>query len=238
MQDVFLMIWRHPERYPSTGDSLAGFLTVVARNRSIDVIRRRRHSEPIEDFSLRCSFDLAHHAEQNLMFQKVQVASMRLSPQQRKMIDLAFLREMTHAEISAATGCPLGTVKSRIRSALLSLRVGIQAGYPANRQPTRSGLVSRMRQHVGNTGTTSRLDLEAAKTRLRELDARRSSASSGELPRLELSILEQHRILIELEISLSMTVSVRLLRFQGVRLLLLLFDRPPSGGLFVHRLLF
>jgi len=131
LQDVFLMIWHHPRRYLIDGDSLAGFLTVGARNRSIDVLRRRRPTDPVEDYLLASPFDLAHYAEQNLLHEKVRTFADVLSWESRRLLDMAFLEEMSHSEISAATGFPLGTVKSRIRSALLTLRLNLQTNRQA-----------------------------------------------------------------------------------------------------------
>jgi len=54
-----------------------------------------------------------------------------LSWESRRLLDMAFLEEMSHSEISAATGFPLGTVKSRIRSALLTLRLNLQTNRQA-----------------------------------------------------------------------------------------------------------
>ena len=95
---------------------------MVARNRSIDTLRRRRPSDPVEEMSLASSFNLAEEAERNAMMEKARAAIVHLPPEQRKTLEMAFFEGMTHTEIAERTGDPLGTVKTRIRSALLTLR--------------------------------------------------------------------------------------------------------------------
>ena len=64
LQDVFLGLWRRPETFVSTRGSLGGWLAVVARNRSIDALRRKRPSEQIEEVYLASPFNLADEAEE------------------------------------------------------------------------------------------------------------------------------------------------------------------------------
>jgi RNA polymerase sigma-70 factor (ECF subfamily) len=127
LQDVFLGIWRRPESFVSTRGSLGGWLAVVARNRSIDMLRRKRPSEQIEEVYLASPFNLANEAERNTMMQKARAVILRLPPEQRKTMEMAFFDGLTHSEIAEITGDPLGTVKTRIRTALLSLRKELEA---------------------------------------------------------------------------------------------------------------
>jgi RNA polymerase sigma-70 factor (ECF subfamily) len=64
--------------------------------------------------------------ERNSMMEKVRTALKDLPQEQQKTLELAFFEGLSHSEIAAKTGDALGTVKTRIRSALISLRKGIQ----------------------------------------------------------------------------------------------------------------
>jgi RNA polymerase sigma-70 factor (ECF subfamily) len=127
MQEIFMQIWRNPNSFVSARGSLGGWLSVVSRNRSIDTLRRKRPSEQVEEMNLASSCNLADEAERNLMMEKARVSIALLPYEQRKTLEMAFFDGLTHAEIAEMTGDPLGTVKTRIRSALLTLRKGFQA---------------------------------------------------------------------------------------------------------------
>jgi RNA polymerase sigma-70 factor, ECF subfamily len=127
LQYVFLGLLRHPENFISNRGSLGGWLAVVARNRSIDTLRRKRPSEQVENVYLASSFDLASEAERNVMMQRARAVILRLPLEQRKTLEMAYFDGLTHSEIAEITGDPLGTVKTRIRSALLSLRKELEA---------------------------------------------------------------------------------------------------------------
>jgi RNA polymerase sigma-70 factor, ECF subfamily len=122
MQEIFVQVWKNPGAFVSGRGSLGGWLVVVARNRSIDVIRRRRPSEPVELFALPSSTNLAQEAERNSLLEKVRGAMHSLPDEQKKSIELAFFDGLTHSEIAEQTGDPLGTVKTRIRLALITIR--------------------------------------------------------------------------------------------------------------------
>ena len=127
LQDVFLGLWRRPETFISARGSLGGWLAVVARNRSIDTLRRRRPSEQVEEVYLASPFNLADEAERNTLMQRARTIIMHLPLEQRKTLEMAYFDGLTHSEIAEITGDPLGTVKTRIRNALLSLRREMEA---------------------------------------------------------------------------------------------------------------
>jgi len=122
LQDVFLGLWRRPETFVSARGSLGGWLAVVARNRAIDTLRRKRPSEQVEEVYLASPFNLADEAERNTMMQRARAIILHLPLEQRKTLEMAYFDGLTHSEIAEITGDPLGTVKTRIRTALLSLR--------------------------------------------------------------------------------------------------------------------
>src|SRR5258708_16255060 len=65
LQEVFMQIWRNPNGFIATRGSLGGWLTVVARNRSIDALRRKRPSEQMDDMALASNYNLGDEAERN-----------------------------------------------------------------------------------------------------------------------------------------------------------------------------
>lgn len=127
MQEVFIRVWENPKAFISGGGSLAGWLAVVTRNRAVDVLRRRRPSDPVNDVVLPTNTNLASEAERNIMMQKVQHVLENLPEDQRRSLELAFFEGLSHSEIAERTGTPLGTVKTRIRSALINLREAVTA---------------------------------------------------------------------------------------------------------------
>jgi RNA polymerase sigma-70 factor (ECF subfamily) len=123
-QDVFLAAWRTAGRFDPDRGSLGGWLIGIARNKSIDAIRRnQRASEGIakaaavapRESSTAGADDLA----QRLLFAD---ALGRLRPEVREVVELAFYSDLTHEQIAERTGRPLGTVKSQIRRSLAGLR--------------------------------------------------------------------------------------------------------------------
>ncbi len=122
LQEIFMQVWRSPGSFLETKGSLGGWLAVVARNRSIDALRRRRPTDSVEEISLASPFNLADEAERNNMMERARSVILQLPAEQRKTLEMAFFDGLTHTEIAALTGDPLGTVKTRIRSALLTLR--------------------------------------------------------------------------------------------------------------------
>jgi len=127
LQDIFIHIWYSSERLKVAEGTFSRWLAVVARNRAIDVLRRRRPADTLEALILASSYNLAKHAEQNLMCEKAGVLIAELPGEQRKVLEMAFFEGMSHSEIAAMTGRPLGTIKSSIRNGLSTLRKRLQA---------------------------------------------------------------------------------------------------------------
>src|SRR6201993_273603 len=128
MQEIFVQVWKNPRAFESGKGSLAGWLAVVARNRSIDVIRRRRPAEPVELFALPAATNLARETERDSLLGKIRGVMGSLPDEQRRPLELAFFEGLSHSEIAEKTGDPLGTVKTRIRLALITLRKAMQGG--------------------------------------------------------------------------------------------------------------
>lgn len=127
LQEVFMQIWRSPDGFVATRGSLGGWLAVVSRNRSIDALRRKRPTECVDEISLASNYNLANEAERELMVERARGVIHQLPSEQRKTLEMAFFDGLTHSEIAEMTGDPLGTVKTRIRSGLSTLRKAFTA---------------------------------------------------------------------------------------------------------------
>ncbi len=126
LQETFMHIWRKPESFLASRGSLGPWLAVVARNRAIDSLRRRKPSDEIAEMTLASPLNLAEESERSLMMERARGVIANLPAEQRRVIEMAFFDGLTHTEIAELTGDPLGTVKTRIRTALLVLRKAMQ----------------------------------------------------------------------------------------------------------------
>jgi len=122
LQEVFLQLWRNPQSFDADRGRLAPWLAVIARNRAIDLLRKRPFEEDISELPIAASFNLEDDSARRLAVEKIRGVLTRLPQEQRRMLEMAFFEGMTHTEIAGKTGEPLGTVKTRIRSGLLTLR--------------------------------------------------------------------------------------------------------------------
>ena len=124
LQDIFFQLWRTASRFDAERGSLAGWLTVIARNRAISRLRRRNpaEGEELRDDLVALPFDLESAASQNQMIGRVKAAMSKLPKEQRDAMELAYFEGLTQSEIASRTGDPLGTVKSRLRSAVETLK--------------------------------------------------------------------------------------------------------------------
>jgi RNA polymerase sigma-70 factor (ECF subfamily) len=127
MQDIFFQIWRNSDSFVQGRGSLGAWLVVVARNRSIDLLRRRKPADSVDEVILASPGNLASEVEHHAMMEKVQKVLKDLPAEQQRSMELAFFEGLSHSEIAEKTGDPLGTVKTRIRLALISLRKAFQA---------------------------------------------------------------------------------------------------------------
>jgi RNA polymerase sigma-70 factor (ECF subfamily) len=122
LQEVFMQLWRNPGGFDSSRGNLAAWLAVISRNRAIDAIRKRRPDTDIDDVIVSVEPDLAGDAERARAMEKVRGALGAMPPAQRSALEMAYFEGLTHTEIAAKTGEPLGTIKTRIRAGLLALR--------------------------------------------------------------------------------------------------------------------
>ena len=122
LQEVFMRLWRSPDTFDATRGSLPGWLAVITRNRAIDSLRKRRPEAEITDVVVSIEPDLAGAAEWSRTLEKIRATLGGMPLPQRSALEMAFFEGLTHTEIAEKTGEPLGTIKTRIRAGLLTLR--------------------------------------------------------------------------------------------------------------------
>ena len=128
VQEAFLRVWQRADRFePDRGAPRPWFLRLV-RNLAIDARRAASAQERTVDAA--AADDPAptqplppdELAERSERAHRVRTALAELPPEQRRAIEIAYFEGLSHAEIAARDGAPLGTVKSRIRDGVLRLR--------------------------------------------------------------------------------------------------------------------
>jgi RNA polymerase sigma-70 factor (ECF subfamily) len=134
LQEVFWELWRSSGRFAAERGSARVYLVQVARSRSLDRVRLRRRREALladaggpsvvaselgGEGRASNALAAALSGEQH---RQVRAALVELSESERRAVTLSFFDGLSHAEIAAQLGEPLGTVKTRIRRALLRLR--------------------------------------------------------------------------------------------------------------------
>lgn len=123
-QDVMATVWAKAAQFDPARASVATWIFTIARNRRIDVARRDRRPEPEElDWMGEDEPDQADVYAAAEETRALSSALSELPEKQRALIQRAYYGDLTHSEIAAETGLPLGTIKSRIRLALDKLRL-------------------------------------------------------------------------------------------------------------------
>ena len=113
-------------RFDASRGSLGAWLAVIARNRAIDALRKRRYESDIEDVVVSVEPDLASEADRSRAAKNVRDVLNGMHPAQRQALEMAFFEGLTHMEIATKIGEPLGTIKTRIRAGLLALRKALK----------------------------------------------------------------------------------------------------------------
>jgi RNA polymerase sigma-70 factor, ECF subfamily len=122
LQEVFMQLWRNADVFNPDRGSLPGWLAVIARNRAIDSLRRRRPESDIAEVVVSVEPDLVGKVEWSRSLEKIRGALEVMPAPQRLALEMAFFEGLTHIEIAEKTGDPLGTIKTRIRAGLATLR--------------------------------------------------------------------------------------------------------------------
>ena len=149
VEDAYMQVWRDAGRYdPARGVPLAWLLTIT-RSRALDALRRRDEAQPVAapEALLEEPDESADPLDLLVVFESTSATRRALSQlpaRERQLIGLAFLRGLTHAEIAAETGWPLGTIKTSIRRALGALRELLLEHAPQGGRAAREGGVDEL----------------------------------------------------------------------------------------------
>jgi RNA polymerase sigma-70 factor (ECF subfamily) len=132
-QAVFLSAWRGRAGFESSKGSLPGWLVTITRRRVADHWESiSRETRKIDAESARLDDEaVAGHAEESVNRVLLADELSQLGEPQRKIIELAFFQDLTHAQIARALDIPLGTVKSHIRRSLDRLRTRLEVDHVA-----------------------------------------------------------------------------------------------------------
>ena len=123
LQEVFVSIWRKIETYDPTKGRLFTWMLNISRNASIDMLRSKNYQNSQKNQEITDNvYGLNQVTQTNIDSIGLSKFLGKLRPEQRDLIDLAYFKGYTHDEIAQIESIPLGTVKTRIRSALLQLR--------------------------------------------------------------------------------------------------------------------
>lgn len=131
-QDVFHAIWLRARTYRSDKGAVRGWLLTIARNAGIDwrrsKVSRLAREAPIENAAeLPDEMRVDERVSIRLRDERVRAVVSALPEEQRQVLDLAFWGGLSQTEIATKTGIPLGTVKSRVRLAMIKLRDGLSS---------------------------------------------------------------------------------------------------------------
>ncbi len=126
VQEVFIAVWRSAERFDPSKGSVSAWLFALARHKAIDAVRREVtvQKRTVEaDLTLEeAPDDVDAETWRRIQSEQVREAIGRLPASQREALELAFFAGLTHVEVAERLQIPLGTAKTRIRTALLRLR--------------------------------------------------------------------------------------------------------------------
>ena len=125
VQEIFTDVWRSAGRFDASQGSEKVFISTIARRRLIDRLRRSSKepaTEPVDVLDLADWSEPGSHAEVCVEAERAAKAVAQLRPEQQRVLQLGILNGMTHSEIAASTGMPLGTVKTNMRRGLIQVR--------------------------------------------------------------------------------------------------------------------
>ena len=126
VQEIFLRLWEHPERYDRSRGALRSFLLMDTHARCVDRVRadtrRREREERSARAEMVADYDVDLEAHDLTVAEQVREAMATLSQGEREAIELAYFGGHTYREVARILGQPEGTVKSRIRTGLMRLR--------------------------------------------------------------------------------------------------------------------
>lgn len=127
VEETFWQAWRQANRFAEDRGSVQTWLLTIARSRALDRLRslKRLREEPIEETpgeAVQAKDDPSLSAELDERSTLVRAALADLPAEQREALELGYFGGLSQSEIAERTGQPLGTVKTRMRLAMLKLR--------------------------------------------------------------------------------------------------------------------
>lgn len=136
VQEVFLRLWRDPDKFDPQRGALRTYLLSQAHGRAIDILRSETARRQREERDARAepspAYDLEREVWELTVAERVRGALGALTAAERRAIELAYFGGRTYREVAAALGEPEGTIKSRIRSGLGRMRTElVEAGVAA-----------------------------------------------------------------------------------------------------------
>jgi RNA polymerase sigma-70 factor (ECF subfamily) len=128
-QEVFLDLWKNPEKFDAQRGTLRSFLLARTHGKSVDFVRsevaRRKREERTSRETATAGYDIDHEVWDMAVAGQVQEALVALPDELRHPIELAYFGGHTYREVAVMLEQPEGTVKSRIRSGLVKLRANL-----------------------------------------------------------------------------------------------------------------
>lgn len=135
-QDTFLAYWKHPSAYVPERGSLGGWLSSVARNKAIDLVRSEsRRSAKATTWDGSEGAEMAFAGPDTDSALDVRRAVSGLTSLQKEALFLAYFEGLTYREVAVRLGVPEGTVKTRLRDGLGRLRTALQPPSAAVQSP-------------------------------------------------------------------------------------------------------
>ncbi len=133
VQEIFLEIWNTAERFDPSKASEATYISMIARRRLIDRLRKSRREpdrESLDDVEYALSADGHRALEASAETERVVEILEEMRPDQQQVIRMSTWLGMSHSAIAEETGMPLGTVKSLLRRGLIQIREQLGEAAP------------------------------------------------------------------------------------------------------------
>ncbi len=137
LQDTFWQAWRQAARFDPQRAAASTWVLTIARSRALDLVRTRAH-DPLQRSASAVdgegSCDQAADDPLDLLLalhrdSRLHAVLASLNPLKRQLVSLAFYKGLTHAEIAAHMGLPLGTVKTHMRRTLAAMRLALGKNF-------------------------------------------------------------------------------------------------------------
>jgi RNA polymerase sigma-70 factor (ECF subfamily) len=146
LQETFVQVWKNAGRYDPARGSETAWLITIARSRALDRLRSRKTRSERENEAGKEILQAVPSVDQESVSDLAELHQTRrillsaleeLPPEQRQVLELAYFQGQSHAEIAAALGQPLGSVKTRIALGMKKLKGRLVPLFRWNTQSTK-----------------------------------------------------------------------------------------------------